>query len=276
MLGESKITNKSSSVLAGYHGARLLALLLLFALIPLAATIQLTQNEIYASTPLNSQPAVQNQYPENAAAGQKIVIITTVTNSSCALACVTDYDEVIVNIMVPNSSDILSTAPANPATNTVTAPETGGPWNLIVQVLWIDPPTGGTMAIYQTKITIKINGPAANSTVTTRTVSSTKFSSSTIAASSTIGSYTAVASVAVSSSTVIPYSTIISSKNFTSTSASPTTTNQSTANTPSTLPPSPSSYIPAHTWKDSTGALILAVVVTILLVGVFALKRRRR
>ena len=178
MLGESKITNKSSSIIAGYHGARLSAVLLLFALIPLAAAIQVTQSKSYASTPLNSQPAVQNQYPQNAPAGQKIVIITTVTNSSCALACVTDYDEVIVNILLPNSSDILSTAPASPAVNTVTAPATGGPWSLIVQVLWIDPPTGGTIAMFQTTIMIKIIGPLTISRVTSRTVSSAGFTSS--------------------------------------------------------------------------------------------------
>jgi hypothetical protein len=131
--------------------------LLLFALTPLAATIQVTLNKSYAPTPLNSQPGVQNQYPENATPGEKIVIITTVTSSFCAFACVTDYNEVIVNILLPNSSVILSTASASPAINAVTAPATGGPWSLIVQVLWIDYPTGGTMATFQTTITIKIS-----------------------------------------------------------------------------------------------------------------------
>lgn len=144
------------------------AVLLLFALIPLGATIQVTQNKSYASIPLNYQPGVQNQYPVNATTGQKIVIITTVTSSPCAFACVTDYNEVIVNVLLPNSSVTLSTAPASPAINTVTAPATGGPWSLIVQVLWIDYPTGGTMAIFQTTITIKIIGPLTISTVTSQ------------------------------------------------------------------------------------------------------------
>jgi hypothetical protein len=241
----------------------------------LAATIQVTQNKSYASIPLNCQPGVQNQYPENATAGQKIVIITTVTS-----ACVFGYNEVIVNILLPNTSVILSTAAASPAINMVTAPATGGPWSLIVQVLWIDYPAGGTIAIFQTTITIKINGPLAVSTVTSRIVSSTKFTSSSIAmslaVSSTLFSYSAVTSVKVSSSAAIPYSTVISSKNFTSTSVLPTTTNKSTFNTISTLPSNPSSNIPPYTWQDSTGALILAVVVILLLVGIFALKRRRR
>jgi len=262
-LGKSKVANKAPSVIVGYHGARLSAVLLLFALIPLAATIQATQNESYASTPLNSQPGVQNQYPENATAGQKIVITTTVTSSFCAFACVTDYTEVIVNILLPNSSVILSTAPASPAINTVTAPATGGPWSLIVQVLWIDTPTGGTMAIFQTTITIKINGPLAISTVTSRTVFSTKSTSSTMAASSTVF-------------TVIPYSTVIPSKNFTSMSMSPTTTNKFTFSTPSTLPSNLFSNIPQFAWQESTAALVLMVVVIALLVGIFALKRRRR
>jgi hypothetical protein len=237
------------------------AVLLLFALIPLAATIQASQNS-YASTPLNCQPGVQNQYPETANSGQKIVIITTVTS-----ACVTEYNEVIVNILLPNTSRILSTAPASPAINTVTAPATGGPWSLIVQVLWIYYYSGGTMAIFQTTITIKINGPLASSTVTSRTASSTKFTSSRIAASS---------SVKVSSSTVLSYSTVISSKNFTSTNVSSTITNKSTFNTSSTLPSNPFSNILPYIWQHSTGALILAVVVILLIAGIFALKRRRR
>lgn len=130
-----------------------------------AATIQVTQNKSYASIPLNYQPGVQNQYPENATAGQKITIITTVTSSSCAVECVTDYNEVIVNILLPKTSVTLSTAPASPAVNTVTAPATGGPWRLIVQVLWINYPTGGTIATFQTTMTIKIIGPSTISTV---------------------------------------------------------------------------------------------------------------
>ena len=127
-------------------------ILLLFVLIPLTATIQVTQS--YASMPLNCQPGVQNEYPKNANVGQNIVIITSVTS-----ACVSDdvYNEVIVNILPPNSSLILSTAPASPATNTVKAPAMAGPWSLIVQVLWNDPPTGGTFEIFQTTITININ-----------------------------------------------------------------------------------------------------------------------
>lgn len=158
LLGESEVTNRYSLVVDGYHGAHLSVVLLLFALIPLAATTQVIPNKSYTSIPLYSQPGVYIGYPENATAGQKIVIITNVTSSFCALLCVTDYNRVIVNILLPNSSAILSTAPASPAINTVTAPATGGPWNLTVQVLWIDYPTGGTKAMFQTTITIKIIG----------------------------------------------------------------------------------------------------------------------
>ena len=256
MLGESKVTKKSSVIVCCYD-ARLSAVLLLLALIPLAATIQVTQNESYASMPLNCEPGVQNQYPENALAGQSIEIITTVTS-----ACVSSdyYTEVIVNILPPNSSVILSTAPASPAINTVTAPATGGPWSLIVQVLWNNYPTGGTVAIFQTTITIQINGPLTISTITSRTVSSTKLTSSRMAATSTVFSYSAVTSL----------------KNFTSTSVPATTTNKSTFNTPSTLPSNLLSNIPSYTWRDSTRVLILAVVVILLVVCIFALKRRRR
>ena len=267
MLGESKVANKSSPVIVGYHGARLPAVLLLFALIPLAATLQVTQNQSYASTPLNCQPSVQNQYPENANAGQKIVITTTVTNT-----CISDYNQVIVKILLPNTSVTLSTSAASPATNMVTAPATGGPWRLIVQVLWINYPADGTIAILQTTITIQINGPPTISTVTSHTESSTKFTSSRIA-SSTVSS--AVTSVKVSSSAAIPYSTAISS-NFTSTSVLPTATNETTFNAASTLPSYPFSNILPYAWLASNGVLILAVVVILLLVGVFALRRRRR
>jgi len=78
-------------------------------------------------------------------------------------ACVPVYNQVIVNILPPNSSEILSTAPASPAINTVTAPAKDGTWSLIVQVLWNDPPTGGTFEIFQTTIAIKIYGTLASS-----------------------------------------------------------------------------------------------------------------
>lgn len=139
------------------------ALLLLFALIPSVVVIQVTQGSSTTSTPLNCQPGVQNQYPVNATAGQKIVIITTVTS-----ACVgpdIGISQVIVNILPPNSSEILSTAPASPAINTVTAPAKPGPWSLIVQVFWNDYPSAGNFELFQTTITIKIIGPLAISTV---------------------------------------------------------------------------------------------------------------
>ena len=107
-----------SSLISGYHGAYLSAVLLLFALIPLVATIQVTQNKSYASTSSTCQ-AVQIQYPSSATAGQKILIVTTVP-TSCILST-SDYNEVIVNILLLNSSRILSTASATngPARNTV-------------------------------------------------------------------------------------------------------------------------------------------------------------
>ena len=159
-MGKSRVTKDSSSVIVGCPAARLAAVLLLFSLIPLAAAIPVAQGKSYGWTLLTIQPGVQNQYRANAGAGQKIVITTTVASCFCStFACVTDYNGVIVNILLPNSSVILSTAPANSgneAINTVTAPRTAGLWSLIVQVLWTDYPTGGTVATYQTTITINI------------------------------------------------------------------------------------------------------------------------
>jgi len=247
-----------SSLISGYHGAYLSAVLLLFALVPLAATIQVTHNESYALASSSCQ-AVQNQYPNTATAGHQIVIITTVSS-----ACVTDYNEVIVNILLPNTSQILSTASATngPATNTVTAPATGGPWNLVVQVSWINYPTAGTLAMYQTTITIMINGPSAISKVTSTTASSTRLISST-RTSSTVLSYSTLTSVQVVSSTVIPYSL--------------TNTSESTIITSSILLSNSSSNNPFYSWLNSPFALILAVaLVALLVVGVFVLRRRRR
>jgi len=130
------------------------ALLLLFAIAPLAV-FQITTNA-YASTPFYTQPGVQNQFPGNATAGHRIVIFTTVTGAACAVVCITRYNQVIVNILLPNTSNVLSTAPDNPAVNMVTAPATRGPWHLTVQVLWNDYPTGGTTAIFETTITIQV------------------------------------------------------------------------------------------------------------------------
>jgi hypothetical protein len=116
--------------------------------------VHVIQNKAYVSIPSGCQPGVQNQYPKNATPGEKIVIITTVTS-----ACVGPdvyISQVIVNILPPNSSEVLSTAPASPAINTVTAPVKAGSWTLIVQVLWNGYPTAGNFEIFQTTITINI------------------------------------------------------------------------------------------------------------------------
>jgi len=107
-----------------------------------------------ASTALNCQPVVQNEYPVNATARQEIVIVTTVT-SACVGPDVI-ISQVIVNILPPNSSQILSTAPASPAVNMVTTPAKTGPWSLIVQVFWNGYPASGNFEIFQTTIIIKI------------------------------------------------------------------------------------------------------------------------
>jgi hypothetical protein len=117
--------------------------------------VYLTQNGSNAPILPICQPGVQNEYPDNASEGQKIVIITTVT-SACVGAGIT-ISQVIVNILPPSSSEILSTAPASPAINTVTTPARIGPWNLIVQVVWNGYPASGNFEIFQTTITIKIN-----------------------------------------------------------------------------------------------------------------------
>jgi hypothetical protein len=159
--GAAKVGHRMRSAIIDGHGARLCIVLLLSVLIPSTQTMQVTPAKGLELAPLSCQPSVQNQFPQNASAGQKIVIVTTVTS-----ACVTDYDQVIVNILLPNTSDLLSTAPASPAaTNTVTAPATAGPWTLFVQVMWVNYPTGGTFEIYQTTITVKIVGSLTISTV---------------------------------------------------------------------------------------------------------------
>ena len=241
-----------SSVISGYHRTCLLVLLL-FVLFPLA-TVQVTHSESYALASSSCQ-AAQNQYPNTATAGHQIVIITTVSST-----CVTyDYNEVIVNILLPNTSRILSTASATngPATNTVTAPATGGIWNLVVQVLWINYPEAGTLGMYQITITIIVNGPSAISKVTSTTASSTRFISST-KTSSTVLSYSTLSSVQVVSS-------------------SPTSTSESTFITSSILLSNSSSNNPFYSWLNSPFTLILAVALgALLVVGVFVLRRRRR
>jgi len=128
--------------------------LLLLASAPLVSAIRVSGAESYASKPSNCQPGVQNEYPVNATVGEKVVIITTVTS-----ACIgpdVSVAQVIVNILRPGSSEILSTAPATPATNEVTAPRTIGPWTLIVQVFWNGNPASGNLETFQTTITITI------------------------------------------------------------------------------------------------------------------------
>jgi len=136
-------------------GPRYLSVVLLFlAFALLVSAIHVTGAESYASNLSNCQPGVQNKYPVNATVGEKIVIVTTVTG-----ACIgpdVSVSQVIVNILRPGSSEILSTAPASPATNEVTAPRAIGPWALIVQVLWNGSPTSGVLETFQTTITIII------------------------------------------------------------------------------------------------------------------------
>jgi len=134
--------------------AFLSVVLLLLALMPCVSAIRVTRNESYASIASNCQPSVQNQYPVNATVGQEVVIITTVA-SGCVGPDVT-ISQVIVNILPPESSEILSTAPASPAVNMITAPTTIGPWSLVVQVFWNGNPTSGNFELFQTTITILI------------------------------------------------------------------------------------------------------------------------
>jgi len=94
---------------------------------------------------------MQNSYPVNATVGREIIITTTITN-----VCVADINQIIVNILLPNTSRILSTAPASPAINAVTAPDITGPWSLVVQVQFNNYPLGGTVSQFQDTITIII------------------------------------------------------------------------------------------------------------------------
>jgi len=82
------------------------------------------------------------------------VIVTTVT-SACVGPDVI-ISQVIVDILPPNSSQVLSTAPASPAVNIVTAPAKTGPWSLIVQVFWNGYPASGNFELFQSTIVIKI------------------------------------------------------------------------------------------------------------------------
>ena len=130
---------------------RFVSALLLFTMIPLAVPLHLTQMQTYASSPLNCEPSMQNEYPKNATIGQWIVITTTVTN-----VCVAYYNQVIVNILLPYTSRILSTGPDSPAVNKVRAPDTIGPWSLVVQVLLNYYPTDGTIGSFENTIIINI------------------------------------------------------------------------------------------------------------------------
>ena len=94
---------------------------------------------------------MQNTYPTSASAGRVIVITTSITN-----ACVVDYNRVLVNILLANTARILSASIASPAINKVRAPDIGGPWSLVVQVLFINYPLAGTVSLFQDRITINI------------------------------------------------------------------------------------------------------------------------
>ena len=95
---------------------------------------------------------MQNTYPTSATAGRLIVITTSITN-----ACVVDYNRVLVNILLANTSRILSASIASPAINQVRAPDMSGPWRLVVQAQFIYYPEGGMLSLFQESITINVN-----------------------------------------------------------------------------------------------------------------------
>jgi len=118
--------------------------------------------QISTSNP-HCQSSMQNTYPAKAASGQKIVITTSITNVCMAPL---DYNRVIVDIMLPNTAVILSTAPATPdAINTIIAPQQGGPWTIDVVASFSYYPLTGTLTSIQDTIIINISGPIASSTI---------------------------------------------------------------------------------------------------------------
>ncbi|HUK27488.1 MAG TPA: hypothetical protein VLV31_03615 [Candidatus Acidoferrales bacterium] len=245
----------------GYHGTRFLALLLLFAVIPLTAITQLPLGHGFSSGPSNCTPGVQNQYPSNATARAKIVIVTTVSS-----ACVYNYNQIAVNILLPNTSDILSMALASPATNTVTAPPYGGPWTLVVQIFWNDYPTGGIIEVYQTTITIKILGPKPEAP-TTATAPYTQY----VSIKTSTGSYSTTV-LSATTSTFSPFSLAVS-KSFTSSAAEATSSQAVFSTSPSVSSSSQSWSILSLQSFVSVGAVLLVVAVVII-VGTIVLRRR--
>ena len=245
--------------LAKYGGSRFLALLLLFAIIPLAASIQLPLGQGFALGPSNCKPGVQIQYPVNATSGAKIVIVTTVSS-----ACVYNYNQIAVNILLPNTSVILSMALASPATNTVTAPPYGGLWSLVVQIFWNDYPTGGIIEVYETTITIKILGPRPEATTTT-TAPYTQY----VPIKTSTGPYSTTY-VSVTSSTFSPFSLAVSKS---VTSNVELVSSQPTYSTPTTVLSSSSRSILPFASLVLVGSMLIVAAVA---VGILILRRRRR
>lgn len=130
---------------------RVSCLFLVFAVIPLTVPLHSTLTQVYPSDLLNCQPSMKNQYPKNATVGQMIIITTIITR-----VCIVNYNEVIINILLPDTSIILSTSPANPAVNKIRAPNNAGPLVLVVQALFIYYPSDGITALFQNVITIEI------------------------------------------------------------------------------------------------------------------------
>jgi len=113
---------------------------------------------------------MQNSYPAKAASGQEIVITTTITNVCLSTL---DHTQVIVDIMLPNTSVTLLSAVATPAVNNIRAPQVGGSWTLDVVVSFNDYPLTGTLTSFQNTIIIYNIGPLASSTTKSSTVSAT-------------------------------------------------------------------------------------------------------
>jgi len=224
------------------------------AAIPLATSLSFsapTQTSAYSA---DCQPSMQNTYPAKAAPGQEMVITTTITNV-CVSILVYGQEQVIVDIMLPNTAVILSTAPANPdAVNTIRAPQVDGPWTLDVVASFSDYPLSGVLASFQNTIIINIIGPLASSTTKSSKVYST------IATSSTVKTTKSTTSNSVVVSSTIPPQLL------------------STMNTPTTSSSSSTSLTPfsiEYLWQGRNGLLILASVIVILSVVIVRIGRRK-
>jgi hypothetical protein len=143
--------------------------LLLSCSILLSALIAASAINAYGQPCQPSIVDIFNSYPQSANPNEKIEITTTIT-----VSCMLPGYQLRVDIMPTGYTRILSMAAGPVAVNSVTSPETNGPWSLDVVTSLIDYPYGRILSIKRDQITIQI-GPAETSV--TQSVSTIRYSS---------------------------------------------------------------------------------------------------